>query len=217
MKRLLNEFGIARFHDLRHFAVSSLVKNGVDILDVSDMVWHSTAAYHQESHYKKVGIDKKVKDCYNKSLLNSSGGNMAISARNQLVGIVSSTEHGAVNDEIELTLAGGAKLIAIVTSGSKDVLGLVPGKEAIALIKAPWVTLATEDCGLQFSARNQFAGEVSKITEGAVNATVHVKADAGFEIVAVITNESCEVLQLAEGIRVLALIKASSVLIATRT
>ena len=44
---------------------------------------------------------------------------MAISARNQLVGIVSSTEHGAVNDEVELTLAGGAKLIAIVTSGSK--------------------------------------------------------------------------------------------------
>lgn len=62
---------------------------------------------------------------------------MAISARNQLVGIVSSTEHGAVNDEVELTLAGGAKLIAIVTSGSKDALGLVPGKEAIALIKAP--------------------------------------------------------------------------------
>ena len=141
---------------------------------------------------------------------------MAISARNQLVGIVSSTEHGAVNDEVELTLAGGAKLIAIVTSDSKDVLGLVPGKEAIALIKAPWVTLATEDCGLKFSARNQFAGDVRKVTEGAVNATVHVKGDAGFEIVAVITNESCEVLQLAEGVRVIALIKASSVLIATR-
>ncbi|WP_324723020.1 tyrosine-type recombinase/integrase [Lelliottia sp. JS-SCA-14] len=41
MKRLLNEFGVARFHDLRHFAVSSLVKSGVDILDVSDMVGHS--------------------------------------------------------------------------------------------------------------------------------------------------------------------------------
>lgn len=129
---------------------------------------------------------------------------------------MSSTEHGAVKDEVELKLAGGAKLISIVTSGSKDVLGMALGKEAIALIKAPWVTLVTEDCGLKFSARNQFAGEVSKITEGAVNATVHVKADAGFEIVAVITNESCEVLQLAEGVRVIALIKASSVLIATR-
>jgi molybdopterin-binding protein len=49
---------------------------------------------------------------------------------------------------------------------------LNPGKEAIALIKAPWITLATEDCGLKFSARNQFAGAVSAVTEGAVNATV---------------------------------------------
>jgi hypothetical protein len=35
----------------------------------------------------------------------------------------------------------------------------VPGKEAIALIKAPWVILATEDLRIKFSARNPFAGE----------------------------------------------------------
>ena len=63
-------------------------------------------------------------------------------------------------------------LVAIVTHSSQQALGLAKGKEAIALIKAPWVTLATEDCGLKFSARNQFAGSVSTITEGAVNATV---------------------------------------------
>ncbi|PJR64612.1 MULTISPECIES: TOBE domain-containing protein [Raoultella] len=141
---------------------------------------------------------------------------MAISARNQLVGTVSATERGAVNDEVELTLKDGAKLVAIVTSSSKAALSLEPGKDVIALIKAPWVTLATEDCGLKFSARNQFAGEISKVTPGAVNATVHVKTDAGFEIVSVITNESCEELQLAIGVRVIALIKASSIIIATR-
>jgi molybdate transport system regulatory protein len=54
------------------------------------------------------------------------------------------------------------------------------------------------------------------VTEGAVNATVHVATDAGFEIVAVVTNESCEALQLTPGKRVIALIKASSILIATR-
>ena len=141
---------------------------------------------------------------------------MSVSARNQLTGTVSATSHGAVNDEVELTLAGGAKLVATVTTSSKEALGLVPGKEAIALIKAPWVTLATEDCGLKFSARNQFAGAISKVTEGAVNATVHVQTDAGFEIVAVVTNESCEEMQLATGKRIIALIKASAILIATR-
>lgn len=141
---------------------------------------------------------------------------MAVSARNQLVGKVSATSHGAVNDEVELTLNGGAKLVAIVTSSSKTALGLTAGVEAIALIKAPWVTLATEDCGLRFSARNQFAGSVSAVTEGAVNATVHVHTDAGFELVAVVTNESLQEMQLSQGTRVIALIKASAILIATR-
>ncbi|MNY60121.1 TOBE domain protein [compost metagenome] len=54
------------------------------------------------------------------------------------------------------------------------------------------------------------------MTEGAVNATVHVKTDAGFEIVAVVTNESREEMQLAAGKRVIALVKASAILIATR-
>lgn len=34
---------------------------------------------------------------------------MAVSARNQLTGTVSAVSAGAVNDEVELTLAGGAK------------------------------------------------------------------------------------------------------------
>lgn len=141
---------------------------------------------------------------------------MAVSARNQLSGKVSAVSTGAVNDEVELTLNGGAKLVAIVTHSSKEALGLATGKDAIALIKAPWVTLATEDCGLKFSARNQFAGSVSIVTEGAVNATVHIKTDAGFEIVAVITNESQDEMKLSQGSRVIALIKASAILLATR-
>lgn len=141
---------------------------------------------------------------------------MSVSARNQLAGKVSAVETGAVNDEIELTLNGGAKLVAIVTHSSREALGLAAGKEAIALIKAPWVTLASEDCGLKFSARNQFAGSVSQVTEGAVNATVHIKTDAGFELVAVITNKSQHEMKLAAGSRVIALVKASAILIATR-
>ncbi|EAA2594438.1 transporter [Salmonella enterica subsp. enterica] len=142
---------------------------------------------------------------------------MTVSARNQLTGTVSAVATGAVNDEVELTLTGGAKLVAIVTHSSQQTLGLVKGKEAIALIKAPWVTLATEDCGLKFSARNQFPGSITKFTEGAVNATVHIKTDAGFNIVAVVTNESQDEMKLSVGSRVIVLIKASAILIATRT
>ena len=68
---------------------------------------------------------------------------MAVSARNQLTGTVSAVATGAVNDEVELTLAGGAKLVAIVTHSSKEALDLVAGKEAIALIKASALPIAT--------------------------------------------------------------------------
>ncbi|VEB97512.1 Transcriptional regulator modE [Cedecea lapagei] len=141
---------------------------------------------------------------------------MTISARNQLTGTISNVTDGAVNDEIELTLNGGGKLVAVVTRSSKDALGLVNGKEALALIKAPWVVLASEDCGYQFSARNQFPGSVKAIAEGAVNTTVHIKTDAGFELTAVVTNEAADEMALKADNRLLALVKASSVLIAVK-
>lgn len=141
---------------------------------------------------------------------------MTISARNQLTGKVGHITDGAVNDEVELTLDGGGKLVAVVTRTSKDALGLKAGKEAIALIKAPWVMLATEDCGYQFSARNQFPGEVLSVVNGAVNTTVHVATDAGFELTAVITNEAAGEMSLKKGSRLLALVKASSVLVAVK-
>ncbi|HEY1845281.1 MAG TPA: TOBE domain-containing protein [Buttiauxella sp.] len=141
---------------------------------------------------------------------------MTISARNQLTGKVSQVTDGAVNDEVEITLNGGGKLVAVVTRSSKEALGLQPGKEAVALIKAPWVMLATEDCGYQFSARNQFSGEVISVLNGAVNTTVHVKTDAGFELTAVVTNEAAQEMALKSGARLLALVKASSVLVAVK-
>lgn len=141
---------------------------------------------------------------------------MAVSARNQLTGTVSAVAMGAVNDEVETDAGRWCKAGGNCDSQQPASAGSGERKEAIALIKAPWVTLATEGCGLKFSARNQFAGSVSTITEGAVNATVHIKTDAGFEIVAVVTNESQDEMKLTTGSRVIALIKASAILIATK-
>lgn len=87
---------------------------------------------------------------------------------------------------------------------------------AIAIIKAPWVVLALPDCGLNFSARNQFTGKVTHLSQGAVNSTVHLETTKGLELTAVITNESLQEMQLAKGSEVLALVKASSVIVATR-
>ncbi|GLR10392.1 transporter [Mixta theicola] len=141
---------------------------------------------------------------------------MSISARNQLPGKVFAVRPGSVNDEVEVSLDKGGKLVAVVTSSSRNTLGLEPGKETVALIKAPWVILATEESGLLFSARNQFPGKVTSMEKGAVNSTVHILTDEGLTLTSVITNESTGEMALNVGTRVIALIKASSVLLAVR-
>lgn len=56
---------------------------------------------------------------------------MAVSARNQLTGTISAVSTGAVNDEIELTLPGGAKLVAIVTHSSKEARAWSMGRKPL--------------------------------------------------------------------------------------
>src|SRR5262249_43189738 len=63
------------------------------------------------------------------------------------------------------------------------------------------------------SARNQFAGKITRIKTGAVNDEVQLKLSGGDEIVSVITHDSVENLGLKAGNQVVALVKASSVLV----
>lgn len=141
---------------------------------------------------------------------------MSVSARNQLTGKVTAIASGAVNDEVEVTLTNGEKLTAVVTARSQKTLGLEPGKEVVALIKASWVMLASADCDLLFSARNQFEGEIVHLEKGAVNSSVKIKTASGMQLTAVVTNESLEEMTLQTGKRIFALVKASSVLLAVK-
>jgi molybdopterin-binding protein len=104
---------------------------------------------------------------------------MKISARNQLSGRVSVVASGTVNDEIELTLTAGQKIVAVVTRQSATSLGLVPGAEAFALVKASSVLLATDLGGARLSARNQLRGTVTRLQPGAVNAEVLIDVGGG--------------------------------------
>jgi molybdopterin-binding protein len=67
---------------------------------------------------------------------------------------------------------------------------------------------------MPLSARNQIKGRVTKITRG--EATANVEVDAGGQrLVASITAEAADELELAEGTEVTAIIKASDVILAT--
>ena len=137
------------------------------------------------------------------------------SARNQFAGTVAAIHPGTVNDTVELALAGGQRLVASITCESTKALGLAVGSEAIALVKASSVLLGVADAGMKLSARNQLAGRVAGIERGAVNAEVAIDLDGGGVMVAVVTNASVDALELAEGRPVLAIVKASSVILGT--
>lgn len=137
------------------------------------------------------------------------------SARNKLFGKVAAIRGGAVNDEVTLSLAGGQHVVATITHESVETLGLAPGAEAFALIKASSVLLGLPDPGLRLSARNQLPGKVTRVLPGAVNAEVALELDGGGTVVAVVTNDSVSALGLTEGSRALAIFKASSVILGT--
>lgn len=68
---------------------------------------------------------------------------------------------------------------------------------------------------MKISARNQLKGRITRIVHGPVGAEVTVSVAGGAEIVSVITESSARDLGLKEGQDVYAVIKASSVMIAT--
>lgn len=139
---------------------------------------------------------------------------MKTSARNQFAGTVHAVRAGAINDEIELDVAGGLRIVATVTRESRDELGLVPGAKAFALVKASSIILMTEASDVRLSARNQLAGRVARVVPGAINTEVVIDLPGGASsVAAVITNESARNLGLAPGSSATAIFKASSVII----
>ncbi len=141
---------------------------------------------------------------------------MKTSARNQFAGRITDIRKGAVNDEIDMEIAGGQKLVATVTRESTDNLGLKVGSEAFALVKASSVILLTDEEGIKFSARNRLAGTVARVVMGAVNSEVVLDLGHGDSVAAIVTNESVKNLGLKTGTPASAMFKVSNVIIGVR-
>ena len=139
---------------------------------------------------------------------------MQTSARNIFKGKVAAVHSGAVNDEVELSVEGGLSIVASITQVSTQKLGLKPGMEAIALIKASFVLLMNDAENYLLSTRNQFAGTVNKVTPGAVNAEVLIDLPCGKSIASIVTMGSIASLGLTPGKKITAIVKASQVILA---
>ena len=101
----------------------------------------------------------------------------------------------------------------MLTEASVKSLGLTLAMEAVAMVKTPWVTLLSGTPEYRFSARNQLSGTVSSLVRGVVNCQVNITLAGGSPVSAMITNAAAEEMGLVVGTPVIALFKASHVLV----
>lgn len=137
---------------------------------------------------------------------------MKTSARNQFAGKICGLQEGAVSTEVRLRIDDIHEIIATVTRESAETMHLALGSEVLALVKSSSVILMA-DPAPRSSARNRLRGEVSCIHEGPVNAEISVALPGGKTVTAVITHDSVAHLGLELGKPVVALFKASSVIL----
>ncbi len=131
--------------------------------------------------------------------------------------VVTALRGGAVNDDVEVTLAGGARLRAIITRASTVTLGLRVHLPVIVLVKSTAVIVATGLGDAKLTTENRFDGRVERVAPGAVNGEVVVVTDTGLEVVAIASQSALDALGLAQGARASVLIKPSDVILAVVT
>lgn len=144
-----------------------------------------------------------------------SGLLMKTSARNALRGAITSVASDEITAEIAVAVSDDTTIHALVTTESVRELGLAPGREAIVLVKAPFVIIAPGGEPPAVSARNCVAGVVQRCETSPVNAEIVLDIGGGKTLAATITARSAEALGLKPGAPAYALFDAAHVIIAT--
>lgn len=138
---------------------------------------------------------------------------MRTSARNQFQGKVVAICVGEVNSEVTLAINDQMRLTASITSESVESLGLSPGTEAYALIKASFIILIPHAENTISSARNRLCGVVRELRHGSISSEAIIELDGGKTLAAVISKESAKAPEFQCGRRVSALVKASHIIL----
>lgn len=136
---------------------------------------------------------------------------MKISARNQLKGTVKSITDGAVNGIVTIEIAEGKEVSATISMSAIKELDLEKGKAAFAIIKSTEMMIA--EGKQKISARNQFAGKVVSVEDGVVNGIVKVEIAPGVVVSSTISMNAIKELGLEKGKDVVAVAKATSVMV----
>ena len=139
---------------------------------------------------------------------------LQFSARNQLRGRIANIVKGKIDSEISIELSDSVAVVAVVTNTSRLEMKLEIGDFVVALIKSSWIILSKQ-LELSTSSRNNLKGEIVRLIKGDVNTEVIINIGAEKTLCCIITNTSVDELGLALKDKVVALFKASSVILLT--
>lgn len=143
-----------------------------------------------------------------------SGFLMKTSARNALRGTITAITTDALAAEVAVEVSADTLIHALVTMESVRDLGLCVGREAVVLVKAPFVVIAAGETPPRVSVRNCLPGTIARVETGAVNAEVVLDIGGGKTIASSLTARSVEALGLAPGRPAFALVDAAHVILA---
>ena len=160
---------------------------------------------------QKMGGEREVKQNSNRHNIDPAP---QTSARNQLKGRIASIVIGKIDSEISIDLGNAVEIVAVVTNTSRLNMELKVGDVVVALIKSSWILLS-KHLGLKTSARNNLQGEIVRLIKGDVNTEVIMDIGNEKTLCCIITNTSALELELGNKDKVVALFKASSVILLT--
>jgi len=139
---------------------------------------------------------------------------MRTSVRNQILGVVRRLDKGAVSADVELEIQGGDTLVSRITLASAEELGLRPGVEAWALVKASKIEIALsrDDGARRRAAGNTLGGVVALVHHGTENDEASLTLEGGATLVA--SASAAQGPALRKGIKAWALFSPSDVILA---
>lgn len=135
------------------------------------------------------------------------------SARNNFVGTVSDVTLSEISAQVRIQVGKDLNIVSSITREAVETLGLTKGVQALAFIKASSIIIGKNMDGIKMSARNVLKGKIVRLEHETVGAEVGLELPTGQNITATITAESMKRLELELGQEVVAMFKASSVLL----
>ncbi|XBS70995.1 molybdenum-dependent transcriptional regulator [Acerihabitans sp. KWT182] len=137
------------------------------------------------------------------------------SARNQFFGTVIDRTHQHVQQLVHILLADGSTRLAVaLTQRSGDRLQLAPGKEVLALIKAPWISVLAGEQDVD-GADNVLHGTLTSLEQGEHSDEVLIALPGGEALCATLPKAVTMAQRLTIGQKITAYFNADKVIIAT--